>query len=333
MTAVADYITMSADKPSIGAIRPRLNHVLNYAIATDQTGIRCDQIDEAWVARFRAWSLKQPILLPNGRQRMRSLSTVENSVLQLAAAINARGDGRAQFKAAQPKEVNRTPTYRADVPTIIRMFRYCLFPAGPTARSPEEIARRKHERRHLLAFLRISIATMARPDAAHDVSADPKRRQWQSNARVLDLNPSGRRQTRKFRATVPVAKQLAPHLDAAAGALIPTESVENAWKTMADRLALPGEGQSGMKLIRRSIAHIVRQRLPIEAHEEVTMFLGHDKFDDTSDLYAPFSPSYLRRALAVIEDVIDEIESGCPGAFYRAVTAHAGNVVSLGSVK
>jgi len=331
MTAIADYITMSSGKPSIGAIRPRLNHVLSYAIATDQTGIRCDQIDEQWIARFRAWLLSQPIVAPSGVKRDRSLSTVENSVLQLAAAINATGPVKAQFKAAQPKEVNRTPTFRADIPLLVKMFRYCLYPEG--ARSEKEFDRRKRERQHLLSFLRISVATMARPDAAHDVSTDAKRRQWQSNARVLDLNPAGRRQTRKYRAIVPLARQVAPILDAIDGALIPTESVENSWATMATALNLPGEGQSGMKLIRRSIAHIARSRLPEEAWGEVTLFLGHDRFDDTSDLYAPFSPTYLRRALTVIEAVIDEIEAGCPGAFYRTVTADSDNVVCLGSAK
>lgn len=45
------------------------------------------------------------------------------------------------------------------------------------------------------------------------------------------------------------------------------------------------------------------------------MFLGHDKFDDVSDLYAPFRPDYLRRALAVVENIIDELEILAPGAF------------------
>ena len=58
------------------------------------------------------------------------------------------------------------------------------------------------ERASLRRFLMISVATWARPDAAHDFSTDPKRRQWNSKARILSLNPRGRRQTKKYRATV-----------------------------------------------------------------------------------------------------------------------------------
>jgi hypothetical protein len=335
--AIADYLEVKAGKPSIDAMTTRLGHVLTYLVESGQATAKCAQIDENWVQVFRDWMAPRPIVSSKGAERTRAVSTVENSVLQLAAAINESGGVEAQFKAMQPKEVNETPTHREDVPGLTRMFRYCLYPAGPTARSPKEIERRKRERSRLLSFLRISVATMARPDAAHDVSTLPARKQWDKKHKILNLNPTGRRQTKKFRATVPMARQMMPIMNACSGPLIPTESVENAWVSMEKALGLPGNGQSGMKLIRRSMGNIVRLALPLEAHQEVSLFMGHDKFDDTTDLYAPFSPTYLRRALAVIEDVIDEIESGCPGAFesgaYRDVTAHGGNVVSLGSVK
>lgn len=330
MTAIADYLTMAREKPSFGSIRPRLQHVLNYLVDRGQTGARCDQIDEQWVRRFRLWLGQQPIMLPSGEKRERAISTTENSVLQLRAAIEAYGGTRPLFTALQPKEVNRTPQHRSDVPELVRMFRYCLY---PEARTGKELVRRRREREHLLAFLRISVATMARPDAAHDVSTESRRKQWSSTQRVLSLNPAGRRQTRKYRATVPIARQVVPMLDDCDGFLIPTGSVENAWSSMAKALGLPGRGESGMKLIRRSIAHLCRARLPEEAWGEVSVFLGHDRFDDTSDLYAPFSPTYLRRVLRAIEDLIDEIEAGCPGAFYRSLTGAAPNVVSIAGAK
>jgi hypothetical protein len=66
-----------------------------------------------------------------------------------------------------------------------------------------------------------------------DISTDHKRHQWHSNARVLALNPVGRRQTRKRRAIVPIAKQFAPHLDETKGFYIPVDSVKSAWESMA----------------------------------------------------------------------------------------------------
>lgn len=312
MTAIADYLVMAEAKASYSAIRARLAHVVSYCAATDQATVRCNQIDPAWVDRFRRWAIAQPIIAPGGAKRARAPSTVENSVLQLAAVIADRSGARPSFRALQPKHVNRTPAYRASVADLVRMFRYCLHPDSPT---PAMAERHRHERRHLLAFLRISVATMARPDAAHDVSTAPDRRQWHGAQRVLNLNPAGRMQTRKYRATLPIAHQMAAVLDACDGALIPVVSVRSAWNAMADALGLPGNGEAGMKLVRRSVAQIARARLPEEAWGEVAMFLGHDRFDDTSDLYAPFSPSYLRRVLGVIEGLIDEIEAGCSGAF------------------
>lgn len=309
--AIADYLTISADKVSIDAIRARLTHVLTYLVATDQAALTCDTVDDDWIAKFRKWLAKVPIVSPSGQKRQRSLSTIENSVLQLAAAINSNGGCTAKFKATQPKEVNRTPQHRSEIAELASMFRYCVAPEP--GKLPIERARR--DRANLLAFLRISVSTLARPDAAHDVSTTASRRQWNSKMRVLALNPDGRRQTKKYRAIMPVSERMAVILDRAKGFLIPSNSVKSAWETMAVALKLQRHGESGMKLIRRSVAHIVRQRLKQEAWGELEIFLGHDKFDDVSDLYAPFQPGYLSRALAVIEEVIEEIEALCPGAF------------------
>jgi hypothetical protein len=104
-------------------------------------------------------------------------------------------------------------------------------------------------------------------------------------------------------------------LDTTTGFFVPAISVESSWKTMARSLSLPADGQSGMKLIRRSVAHILRQRLRQADWGEIEIFLGHDRFDDVSDLYAPFSPDYLARALGEIDRLIAEIDALAPGAF------------------
>ena len=315
-SAIADYLTLASEKSSIEAIRARLDHVLTYLVKTGQESLKCDAVDEAWIERFRKWLVKVPIVSKTGKRRKRALSTIENSVLQLAAAINACGGGTAaKFKPQQPKAVNRTPQHRSDVAELAAMFRYCLYP--DSGKQPVERARR--DREGLLAFLRISVCTLARPDAAHDVSTAADRRQWNSNARVLSLNPDGRQQTRKYRAVVPVPTRLAAMLDATTGFFVSAISVESSWKTMARSLNLPTDGQSGLKLIRRSIAHILRQRLRQTDWGEIEIFLGHDRFDDVSDLYAPLRPDYLARALSEIERLIAEIDTLVPGAFPAAI--------------
>ena len=320
--AVADYLVLSEGKPSYEAIRARLAHIVAYVAETNML-LRCDQVDEAWVARFRKWMGARPIVSPTGKKRQRSLSTTENSVLHLAAVINAAFRRRAtalpaQFRPIPAPEVNATPQHRSTVEELAAMFRYAMVP--------------KVKRENLLRFLRASVATWGRPDAVLDISTEPARRQWMPQAGVLSLNPHGRRQTRKRRATIPVPRQFAVHLNDTTGFYVPVKSVRSAWDAMAAELGLPGEGESGTKLIRRSVAHHVRDAIGEEHWVQGQIFLGHQK-TSTSDLYALRQPSNLGLALAATESLIDEIEKLAPGAFYRDDTATGGSVASIRRAK
>lgn len=327
--AIADYQLAQGEKRgSAVSIRARLNHVVDYLLTLRDSAVSCDMVDEAWIERFRAWLLARPIVSPSGDQRPRSPSTVENSILQLAAVVNAahkRGDilRPAQFRPIAAKDVNRTPQHRAGIEQLAAMFRYAIDPRFPVKRA------------RLHRFLLISVATLARPDAAHDVSTDPKRGQWNSDRRVLALNPRGRRQTKKYRAIVRVPWQVARWLDAdleAGGAwFVPVKSVRSAWDSMAIDLKLPNDGEAGMKLLRRSMAQLVRERGG--SAEEVEMQLGHRKIDSVTELYAPFQPDYLAGSTAAIEAIIDEIEALVPGAFYRSGTGPDASVVPIGVAK
>lgn len=253
-----------------------------------------------------------------GHKRKYSNSTIEGCLLQLAAAINSTPGQKSQFKFEQPADVADSPHYRADVPTIARMLEYCLRPDDKSVRHwkrPNEVNEkllqlRIAERANLLRYLRMAVATWARPDAIYDVKKD----QWHSSARVLDLNPRGRRQTRKFRPKVPIARQFAPHLDAMSGSWLSVSSIRAAWDKMAASLNLPSDGQAGEKLIRRSMATLVRQRIGEERWRQGEMMLGHVKAS-VSDIYAIPDAANLGLALAATESIIAEIESLVPGAF------------------
>lgn len=332
-TAIDTYQTLHADAlTSSGAVRSRLSHVLDYLDAIGQHAVTCEQVDEAWIGKFRTWSAKQPIVSPTGKKRPRSLSTTEGSVAQLSAAINDAHHRRkntrhpAGFKSLPAKGLNRSPQHRSDVAELAEMFRYCV---SPEARTEEERKRRIRERASLHRFLIAGVATLARPDAIYDISTTPARRQWNSKARVLALNPKGRRQTKKYRATVPIAWQVALHLDQAKGYFVGVKNVRTAWENMAREIGLPDEGEAGTKLIRRSMAKMLRDRLPKADWSEIVMFLGHAQFDETSDIYAPFDPNYLGAARAEIERVIDEIERLSPGAFHRTCTGDGATIVPL----
>lgn len=88
---------------------------------------------------------------------------------------------------------------------------------------------------------------------------------------------------------------------------------------MATTLGFPvdGSGQSGVKLIRRSMATLMRKRLEeIGAWDtQGRLMLGHVR-PTTSDKYAtPYHEGYLIDALTLTEALIDRIELAAPGAF------------------
>ena len=315
LEAIEVYLASATEKISWEAIEHRLRHVVAYIATLPSPSILCLEIDEAWIAKFRTWSEKIPVAnSSDGRQR--ALSTIENSVIQLAAAFRYVEE-EPRFKPLQPKDLNRTPRFRAKVNHLTEMFRYCLYPEGPTVRSDQERTRRIRERQYILAFLRVSVLTLARPDAAHDISTDPTRGQWDSEQGVLDLNPRGRRQTKKYRPIVPIARQGRWLFDETKGLIVKTGSARKGFYTMAQELGLPGDRESGMKLIRRSMADIIRGRLLAagRSEDELSVFLGHRKIRSVSELYAPFNPGYLNNVRAVIEEIADEIKAGCQGAF------------------
>lgn len=311
---IADYqCAVGDERKSADAIRHRLAHITDYLDTLKDKSIRCDAIDERWITKFRTWLAKQPI---HNSKRPRSPATIENSVLQLAAALNWAKQVPA-FKPIPLPEVTRSPAYRADIAMLAAMFRYAMKP----------------RRQNLLAFLRISVATWARPDAAMDASTAPERGQWASQARVFNLNPVGRRQTKKRRAQVPVPECVGEWLDMIKGPVVPQELSKATWRRMQAELGIPFEGQGGMKLVRRSVASLARPLIgERDWDSQGQAMLGHRK-PSTSDIYALPNPAHLGVALAATQAIIDEIDKLAPNAFYRTFAASAGNVVSIGGRK
>lgn len=335
--AISDYLIARENRASFESIGPRLRHFLKFLEETDRLALVCDQVDETLIETFREWSGKQPVYLGNiGTPHQRALGTTEASVRQLAAAINF-AHGRkdtlysAGFTALPASAVSRSPVYRSNVAELARMFRYCLDPQGPEGEVWTEKMRdrQKLHRAALLRFLQISVATWCRPDAACDFSTDPKRAQWVSNARVIFLNPKGRVQTKKFRPSLPVPERFARLLDAhPPGYWVGVASVRKAFEAMLNDMGLPRDRETGTKLIRRSVSQIARPRIGEERWRQGEIMLGHQKAS-TSDIYALFDPANLGLALAVTEQIIEEIETLTPGAFTgttpgEKLTSHEG---------
>ena len=317
--AISDYLILNAEKAGARAHNNRLGHVIRYIAETDPA-VTVPEVTTAWVNEFRKWLLGQPVTTKGGTfVRQRSLSHVEGCVLQLRAVINSIPGQTAQFKAENMAAIAASPVYRADVPTLAAMFNFCTRPTG--GRTAKENAMIASTRVNLLKYLQLAVATWARPDAIMEVRRD----QWYPSAGVLDLNPKGRRQTKKFRPMVPVARQLAPLLDDMTDHWLTVASIRHSWDNMCIELGLPRDRESGPKLIRRTMATIARKRIGEANWAQGQMMLGHIKAS-TSDIYALPDPANLGMALSVTESIIEEIIKEAPLAYHRKHTAQFGKL-------
>ena len=317
-SAIRDYLLLHEEQRGYKTTRSRLGHVVQY-IAETNPELTVPQADERFANKFRTWLSDQPVVKGKSTAA-RSLGHVEGCVRQLAAVINATAGQAAQFKAEQPKNVSKSPVYRADIKTIAEMFRFCVDPPPPANRqwSDKEKLMVASSRSELHRYLRAAVATWARPDAIFDI----RREHWYPDARVLDLSPVRRRQTDKYRPMIPIARQFAASLNEmlpgpdGPGRLsyLTNNTVRHGWDSMRKALGLPGDREAGEKLVRRSMATLARKRMSAGDWPQGKMMLGHEKYH-TSDIYAVPSDELMGRVLETTEAIIDEIEALCPGAF------------------
>lgn len=337
--AIADYRLEHGDlKDSADSIQARLKHVLDFLDDQDATGgsfgietscaVACGS---PFIEAFRAWSKDQPVTWKNKKgevtaSRPRAAATTEESVLQVAAALNhaadadpPRSERRPIYRPKPRKQVSRPRKVRVDVPMLADMLAY---------------AAETHKRRGSLhSFIVGSLCTIARPDSVVDICVAPEREQWYPGAGELDLNPFGRAQTNKYRPLIPVLPVLAEWLGAeyadyqlldeaerkGAGYLVnyfgrSVLDVDRAWSTMLTNLKLPNGREWKPYLLRHSLATILRNSGV--AKWDLEGFMGHDVTGST-EVYAIGRFATVANAL---NDVLGEIDARAPGALRRKGT-------------
>lgn len=311
--AITNYqIEVGDNRTSSDAIAARLAHILDYVESLPNSAVTCEEIDQRWVEKFRVWMIAKPIVSPKGVERKRSASTVENSVVQLAAALNHAHNRKdtlhgAAFQPIPLTQVNKSPRWRASIEQMAQMFQWAI----DQGKRGEALHR----------YLALAVATLARPDAVLDFSTANHREQWNSAAGIIDLNPSGRAQTKKHRAIVRCPNRLRPWIDATSGQFVRNDreavsSIRSAWDSMRLDLKLPPGVAGGTKCIRRSMATLLRARRCLPA--ELELQLGHRVLRSSSEVYAPDSPDYLSGSLTIIDAIMGEIEALVPTAFTGA---------------
>lgn len=165
------------------------------------------------------------------------------------------------------------------------------------------------EHPHERMMLALLFGTLARPEAALELH----REFVDFNRWLLAQNPSGRKQTKKYRPTVPVAGFLRQILkDAPDGPLVqwrgkPIASFKTAFRSVR---AKAGLGQDVVpKTIRHTMATELRAADVPEA--EIQGFLGHKAFSGKTEVYAKYRPDYLGEAVAAIDGYMGRVRASC----------------------
>lgn len=121
-------------------------------------------------------------------------------------------------------------------------------------------------------------------------------------------------QTKKHRPSILVGEMVAKLFEGTNDYYIGVRDVKKSFGAMAKYLELPADGQSGTKLIRRSVSTLARKKLGEDAWAQGRRMLGHYT-GGTSDIYALSEPGQLGKVLAVTNEIIEEICALAPGAF------------------
>ncbi|GAA4019375.1 hypothetical protein GCM10022280_19000 [Sphingomonas swuensis] len=338
--ALTDYwLEHGCKVVSAEAIKARLKLVTRFVEHQIAAGRMADpilpaQVDDGFIRNFREWASADPIIAlrkdakgawVESSRRLRSLSTVEESVIQLKAALNyakkaKRTDHLPDFQHKTRDQVTPVRTDRLTVPDIARLLNFTVEGGGSYAGHAERLL---PLRRYIIA----AICTLARPDAIFDMSVLPSRVQWHTDADLFDLNPTGRIQTNKYRAVVPVTSLLRTWLEATdewfvcgrrnvgskaepAWQEYKVASVRSGWETARQHLGLP-DGW-GPKLLRHSMATILANRRVPQTERKLLM--GHEALEGSQKSYVIFDPDYLLKAKETIEEVIAELRNLSPAA-------------------
>lgn len=162
---------------------------------------------------------------------------------------------------------------------------------------------------HERMYLALAFGLASRPETILDLH----RGFVDFDRRLIDTNPPGRRQTRKYRPVLPVGAFLLPWLEQAAdGPLVawrgkPIESFKTAWRKMRKRAKLPANFVA--KDIRHTMATEMRAANVPEA--EIDGFLGHKAYGGVTEVYAKYRPDFRSQAVAVIDGYMEKLRASC----------------------
>jgi integrase len=169
---------------------------------------------------------------------------------------------------------------------------------------------------NLFRFVMLALNTWARPEAIIDFRADTQV-DWAFG--VVDLNPPGRRQTKKHRPKIKLTDNLAEwlrHWDTSAPMVWNDRPVTTMKKTFKRHAIGCGLPQFTQYTIRHFMATYVRHAKPPVSKEQRDVWLGHDD-RRTAKWYEHRDPEFLEDARRATDTIIEELQQHA----HRALSA------------
>ncbi|MFB2550173.1 site-specific integrase [Ensifer soli] len=157
---------------------------------------------------------------------------------------------------------------------------------------------------HVFTFSMIMLNTLSRPEAVLELTPA----QINIEDRLVRLNPKGRKQTKKYRPTVPLTDTLLPFVRAMnVPAFVmwngrPVKSVKKTFEKAVERAGLSSE------ITPYSLRHTMAKELRKRAVPawEVKGMLGH-KIPGVTEDYAEYDPDYLSKGRQAIDAYFKEL--------------------------
>lgn len=240
---------------------------------------------EAWAAAKGYWANLDPLVIdeqvslayPAWRNRSANTHRQELSLVRTALnwAVNQSSLERAP-KIALPAQPESSVGHLTKV-----QFRKFLLGCGLP---------------HVKLFAMLAVTTGGRKSAILQAKWD----QVDFHRALLQLNPEGRRQNSKYRATVPLNDLILSSLSQAKQQAATSYIIEHKGAQLADikKGIAAASRRSGVKchphMFRHSAAvWMAEDRVPMS---EIASYLGHRDINVTTRVYAKYHPDYLREA-------------------------------------
>lgn len=164
---------------------------------------------------------------------------------------------------------------------------------------------------HMVVMIVYLLNTLSRPDAIRELEP----RQVNHDHGFVALNREGRRQTKKYRATVPLTDTLRPWtIGLPEGPVVlyrnrPVGSTKTAVRAARERASL--DDKVSLYSLRRS-GSIALRRAGVPP-EEIAVMMGHRPVNSkrVTEVYSPWEPEYLMKAKLALESWVREIAALC----------------------